>query len=175
MGKLSCKIIREQPNLSGFSCGKDRIDEHISEAWQIVLMRRSVVYEILVDGKQVGFLSYYIKNYPDTEIDLDEEEYQCSFEKYMNRYFCSAHIEYIAVREEYQNCTIGTRAMQWFIKYVQTYLPVRYITLDSTADNVSWYKRFGFSSQGSGDAGNTIMHKDLRNIEELERISEQME
>ena len=65
--------------------------------------------------------------------------------------------------------------MQWFIKYVQTYLPVRYITLDSTADNVSWYKRLGFSSQGSGDAGNTIMHKDLRNIEELERISEQME
>jgi len=65
--------------------------------------------------------------------------------------------------------------LNWFINLAKTRIPVRYITLEATPDNISWYKKNGFSETESTDVGNVFMYRDLRDVETLEEIVCQME
>ena len=173
--EITYRPVTEQPDLSNFSCGKRTIDDHIREAWQIVAERRSIVLEILIDGYLVGFMSYKINPYPSTPIDWDDEDYVSSYDYGAEEYYYAIHLEYLALNEPFQSKKIGTAALNWFINLAKTRMPVRYITLEATPDNISWYKKNGFSETESTDVGNVFMYRDLRDVETLEEIVCQME
>ncbi len=171
---ITYRPVTEQPDLSDFSCGKITIDDHIREALFISKLRTSTILEILVDGYSVGFISYKVEHYPPEPIDWDEEEYQNNYTIH-EQFYRAACIEYLAIDERLQQNGIGTEVLRWFLKFAERYLPVRYVLLEATPDNVGWYRKNGFIKVGTTEYDNVVMHVDLRKNTELEKIVEQME
>lgn len=168
--KVNCPV--ETP----FKCGNKSIEDKIvgTLPYELLLLRRCNTYEVKYKGATVGYYMICLKQF-----DLDqfpepiEDHVVNSFED-----LYALHIEYIAVKTNYQKIGIGSSVLKKIIrdtKKVSEILPLRLITIDALKECVGWYQKFQFKSCGeeSDNSAVELMYLDLvpnADIKKLEML-----
>ena len=142
-----------------FDCGNAGINAMVRRSYYPTLLQHLYAFEILADGKTVGYYMLGFKKFKLTDCPGEIGEYISD----MSEYCYSLHIRYIAVATAYQHYGIGTVALKMIIGSVKdmcSIWPVRFITLDALKERVDWYKRIGFVMFNDKDITNR--EKDVR-------------
>lgn len=108
MGKLIFTKLNHHADKS-FTCGNPSIDKKVRDSYFLTLLHRCYAYEVTTENGIV--LAYYqvqFKRFPITSFPEPIDEY--SLDNYEDLY--AFHIEYLAVRKEYQHRKIGSKVLQ---------------------------------------------------------------
>ena len=153
MGKLIFTKLNH-PADQCFTCGNPSIDKKVADSYFLTLLDRCYAYEVTTEsGVIVAYYQIQFKRFPIDRFPEPIDEY--SLNSYVDLY--AMHIEYLAVRKEYQYQKIGSNV------------------LNALNEKVSWYQRaFGFKEvdQDGDDPETTLMMIDLLSAENLRLLKE---
>lgn len=174
MGKLIFTKLNHHAD-KNFTCGNPSIDKKVRDSYFLTLLHRCYAYEVTTENGIV--LAYYqvqFKRFPITSFPEPIDEY--SLNNYEDLY--AFHIEYLAVRKEYQHRKIGSKVLQHILGKIQSShkdCPFRLVTINALEEKVPWYETsFGFKKVGrDGDDPETeLMIIDLIPPENLKLLAE---
>ena len=144
-----------------FTCGNSSIDKKVADSYFLTLLDRCYAYEVTTEsGVIVAYYQIQFKRFPIDRFPEPIDEY--SLNSYVDLY--AMHIEYLAVRKEYQYQKIGSNVLKHILAKI--------IALN---EKVSWYQRaFGFKEvdQDGDDPETTLMMIDLLSAENLRLLKE---
>lgn len=170
MGTLTfTKMTR--PADSTFTCGVQSIDKMVQDSYFLCLMKRSYAYEVTAEGFVVAYYRIELRRFNNSEFDPPLDEH--SLNLYNDLY--SIHIQYMAVRQEFQKHCIGTTIFKHILLSIEDivkYCPLRLVTLEAFRELKSWYERFSFIDlEPSLDNPETeFMFLDLVSPSDLDKI-----
>lgn len=145
MAQLCIQQISGDVQSGYFTCGKKCIDEMVSASYYTTILQHAYAYEVLA-GTNNTIVGYYMLMFKKIVLN-DYPEKISDYRELLDDCF-SVHIKYIAVDKRYQGKKIGTYILGTIVKKTFELVknwPVRLITLDSTPDNLKWYKSKGFA------------------------------
>lgn len=172
MGELTfTKMVN--PADPSFTCGVESIDRMIRDSYLLCLLRRSYAYEVSAAGKVVAYYRIELRRFENSQFDPPIDEH--SIDRYTDLY--ALHIQYIAVRKDYQGHHIGNAILEHIlcsIDNIVCYCPLRLITLEAFQELVEWYERHCFEPlEISRDNPETeLMFIDLIPAQDVVKINE---
>lgn len=175
MGELSiCKI--EHPVESDFSCGITSIDKMAENSFVLSNLRRCYTYQITGNGVVLGYYMIMLKRFPIETLKPPLDDY--SIGRYEDIY--AMHIQYIAIKEEYQHKRIGSSVLTYIIETVSAMsleCPFRLLTVDALDSVVNWYKSFEFKElyREKENPETVLMYRDMLSNKELETLDQMTE
>ena len=174
MGKLIFTKLNH-PADQCFTCGNSSIDKKVADSYFLTLLDRCYAYEVTTEsGVIVAYYQIQFKRFPIDRFPEPIDEY--SLNSYVDLY--AMHIEYLAVRKEYQYQKIGSNVLKHILAKIIMFhrdCPFRLVTINALNEKVSWYQRaFGFKEvdQDGDDPETTLMMIDLLSAENLRLLKE---
>lgn len=162
------------PAEADFSCGVSSIDKMICDSHIYTLMHLGNAYSVQARGIIIGYYMLMLKKFPLDRFDPPTSEYTIGNVEDL----CALHIEYLAVRKEFQGHCIGTTIFSYIMEKAYSYsrfFPFRIITLDALEDRISWYEKFHFRKCKDNNLDNpetVTMYYDLISENEIEKLTE---
>ena len=174
MGKLIFTKLNHHAD-KNFTCGNPSIDKKVRDSYFLTLIHRCYAYEVTTEsGIVIAYYQIQFKRFPIMSFPEPIDEY--SLDNYEDLY--AFHIEYLAVRKEYQRRKIGSKVLQNILGKIQSShkdCPFRLVTINALEEKVPWYETsFGFKKVGrDGDDPETeLMIIDLIPPENLKLLAE---
>jgi GNAT superfamily N-acetyltransferase len=172
MGRLNISLLDSNVDFGSFDCGNQSINESVRNSYFVTLIMQGHAYGISVNGKIVGSYLLRIVSVENYSGEYDTGRFDARF--------AALKLEYIAISKEYQRRGIGSLTFDIILKQVKDIsvrLPIRYMTLDSFPDKVSWYANFGliyYPEKTDNTSDTTTMYLDFINDEAIEQYHRTM-
>lgn len=147
MASLKYNILKKEINESAFTCGVRSIDEFIYNSYIENITQHAMTIECLIDNQVVGYCMITFKNIMLQNVPEEVAEYNTNLLDYCT----SIHIQYMAVKKQYQRNGYGGKMMAYLLKYIMSLvnrIPIRLIILDAFKNLVDWYRSVGFKIIG---------------------------
>lgn len=154
-----------------FTCGIESIDKMVKDSYFLCLMKRSYAYEVTYNGIIVGYYRIELKRFDNSKFDPPLDEH--SLDLYSDLY--ALHIQYIAVRKEYQQHHIGSSIFEHILQSVDDIVkccPLRLVTLEAFHDLINWYSKYTFIDLAPSldNPETNLMFSDLISSSDLDKI-----
>lgn len=140
-------------DVKDFTCGVNSIDTWVQESYYGLLTKQMNTYEIVLDGRTVGYYGLMFREVKPEECKEEVAEYSAVT---LSDKFISVCIKYLVVDVRFHRRGIGTKILWDVIKRVKLLskeYPIRLIVIDALPELVEWYKTFGFAPMEHNSIG----------------------
>ena len=163
----------ESPIEKDFSCGNVSIDQMMQDSFPLDKLRRFYTFQIMYKDTIIGYYMLGLKRFHIDELKEPLDEYYIA--PYDDMY--AMHIQYIAIKTDYQCRQIGSKTLQYIIEtasMLSSEVPFRIVTLDALESLVNWYKTFGFKSidQNLQNPETVLMYRDMLSNDEIAHLDD---
>lgn len=139
--RIKLEMLKEDPNLQGFSCGVNSIDIQVQNIYYAMCLCQGIAYQIQVNNIICGYMFL-----TPSIIRVKEPDYESEL---MHNTYPVIYVKFIAVNRKYQGHGIGKEAMDLLMRRVREWhqiIPFRYLVIDALIERVAFYNRLGFSA-----------------------------